>query len=231
MPSSPNQLLSGQQFELRVTASNPELDAHLAAQTIPENRQDLPGFLHLFYKKPFVVNDNDRDIEGRSFKEIQRQGLQMKVSSYTRNKFSLSPHVEKVEMDGLMPEWRINLELQLGLQAAKAILIEPFFTADERKSGIIPMHYTIPNALNFDETGSTEPSDVVVWRLREYLAKKPSNVVDELMLVKTAMRQHSIRTRKRANAMVLPSIATPLEIVEFNSFEDYGYDTSVESVR
>ena len=229
MPSSPNQLPSGQQFELRVTASNLELDAHLAEQTTPENRQDLPGYLHLFYEKPFNINDDDRDIEGRSFKEMQRQGLQMKVSSYTRNKFSLSPFAEKVEVKGPIPEWRIRLELQLGLQASKAILIEPFFSADERKDGVIPMYYTIPNAMNFDKKGRSKTSDNALLRLQEYLDEKPHAIVDELMLVKTAVRQRSIRNRNRANALQLPSVAKPLEVIELNSFEEYGYDTSVES--
>jgi|GEM_PF-1896845 len=238
MPSSPNQLSPGQQFELRVDASDLEFDAHLAAQTIPENQKDLPGYLHLYYEHPFMVNDDDRDIEGRSFKVMHRQALQMKVSRHTLNKFSLSPNVEKVEIESLLPEWRIKVELQLGLEAAKTILIPPFFSAEERQSGVIPMYYTIPNVLNFDKADSAHSSDAAFVRLQEYLDKKPRNVVDGLMLVSTAARAKSFRTRNRANAIVLPSEPAPeaqakirysQEVIELGSVDDYEYNDSIES--
>ena len=191
MTSSHYQSQPGKQLELRVAASNLEFDAHLAAQTIPENQKRLPGYLHLFSEKKFMPDEShpdlDRDIDRARFSDTQLRGLQMKVFSYTRNKFSLTPDVEKAQLpeDG---EWRVNMQLHLGLQAAKTIMVEPFFTAEQKDSGIIPVYYSIP----YPVSGNYEFSE-----LQEYLSHKPPGIVDELMLVKNSVRHHSIRTRTR----------------------------------
>jgi len=213
MTSSQYQSQPGKQLELRVAASNLEFDAHLAAQTIPENQQDLPGYLHLFSEKIFTADDSNPEvnlyIDRDKFSDTQLRGLQMKVFTYTRNKFSLSPEVEKMQSAEHPEEWRLKMFLQLGLQAAKTIMVEPFFTAEERKAGIIPLYYSIPYPSH---------SDKEFIEMKEYLSHRPSGIVDELMLVTNSVRQRSIRTRTRT------STSSPLESVSNSN------DNLIESV-
>jgi len=225
MTRSPDQLPSGKQFELRVAASERELDKRLAAFTVPETRHRLPGFLHLFSEKSFELDVQDRDIEGNSFTETQFRGLQMKVFNHTRNKFSFTSTVEKVQASTSPEEVRVRLQLQLGLQAAKAIMVSPFFTATEKESGVIPMYYAVP------EPTGTRTMGAALEELQEYLGDSPRGVVDELMLVEHAVRHRSIRQRQREQMIFT---AAPLELVDSSVepgtfFLDYETDDNMES--
>lgn len=191
MMRSPDQNSPGKQFELRVSASDLELDAKLSALTIPEARQRLPGFLHLFSQQQFAVSIDDRDIDGNSFTETRFRGLQMKVSNYTRNKFSLDSQVEKDTQLTEAQELRVRMGLQLGIQAPSALMAPPFFTAEEREKGQIPLYYIVPEPLQ------GESAEVAFAHLGEYLQTRPRGVVDELTLVERAVRNRSIRHRQR----------------------------------
>jgi len=225
MTRSPDQLPSGKQFELRVAASELEFDARLAALTIPETRNRMPGFLHLYSDQVFPLQVEDRDIDGNSFSETQFRGLQMKVFNHNRNRFSLETDIEKVRLAAGTEELRLRVGLQLGLQAAKAIMVQPFFTTEQKERGVIPMYYTIPSPVRGRAMGSA------FGEIQSYLAGNPRGIVDEMMLVEQAVRSRSIRQRQRTQTQV---ITAPLEIVDSVAdsgiyFDDFETGESIES--
>lgn len=194
MIRSPDQNSPGKQFELRVSASDLALDAKLSALTIPEARQRLPGFLHLFSQQKFLVSIDDRDIDGNSFTETRFRGFQMKVSNHTRNKFSLDSQVEKNAQLTESEELRIRMELQLGIQAASVLMTPPFFTKEERENGQVPLYYVVPDPLQ------GELGEAAFGELGDYLQTRPRGGVDELTLVEHAVRHRSIRHRQRVQS-------------------------------
>jgi len=202
MPHSPHQSHSGKQYELRVTASNLEFDEKLAAHTTPEARRRLPGFLHLFSQRRFLVDIDDRDIDGNSHTENHYRAFLMKTTRHHRNKFSLNLQAEKERLHAGKDGLRIHVGLQLGMQAAKEIMIEPFFTPEERDEGVIPMYYAIPEPIH------GRGMEVAVGRLQEFLFEHPKGIVDELMLVENAVKHRSLRTRNRPE----PPVAIPLDV-------------------
>jgi hypothetical protein len=191
MTSSPNQLPSGKQFELRVAASNLTLDTLLSELTLPATRSSLPGYLQLYSDKLFHLNVEDRDIDGHSLTDTQFRGFQMRVTNNIRNKFPLDSTVEKVRLTTGDKDLRIKVGLQLGVQVASELMISPFFDKEERDAGLIGFYYTIPDPVH------TRTMGVAFNNLQEYLAKGPRGVVDELMLVESALRTRAIRQRKR----------------------------------
>jgi len=221
MIRSPDQNSPGKQFELRVSASDLELDAKLSALTIPEARQRLPGFLHLFSEQKFLVSIDDRDIDGNSFTETRFRGLQMKVSNHTRNKFSLDGGVEKNAQLTESEELRLRMELQLGIQAASALMAPPYFTAEQRASARIPLYYAVPYPLKGDA------ADDAIGHLSEYLEDRPRGIVDELALVDRAMRHRSMRYRQRAQETQISSTAI---VPSKEPFTDSRSDDWMESV-
>ena len=191
MIRSPDQYSPGKQFELRVSASDLEFDKRLAALTIPEARQRLPGFLHLFSQQQFLVSIDDRDIDGDSFTETRFRGFQMKVSKHTRNKFSLERQAGVDGYPGDVQGLRVRVGLQLGTQAASAIMAPPYFTAEQRAAELIPLYYAVPHPL----TGGA--AEEAYGQLVDYLEDRPRGVVDELSVVEGAVRHRSLRYRRR----------------------------------
>jgi len=191
MPSSPNQLPSGKQYELRLAASDPEFDGLLSELTLPITRPSLPGYLHLYSDRQFILNTDDRDIDGKSFRETQFRGFRMRVTNHNRDRFSLSPQAEKVRMLTGDKGLRVNLQLNLGVQAASELMVSPFFTSQERNEGKIPFHYTIPDPVH------ARTMESAYSQIEKYLASKPRGIVDELMIVESAFRDRKMRDRIR----------------------------------
>ena len=206
MASSPHLSPPGKQFELRVAASDLEFDKKLSALTLPATRSLLPGFLHLYGERNFSLTVQDRDIDGRSNAEAQFRGFQMRITNRNRNKFSLSPEIEKIRLSTGEKEIRIKVALELGLQVASEIMTAPFFTREERNDGIIPLYYTVPDPVH------TRTMGVAFEDLEAYLSSKPRGIVDELILIESAFRTRAIRRRVRPDNPVTDPI--DLEVSE-----------------
>ena len=190
MPSSPNQLPPGKQYELRVAASSLELDEKLAAFTNAATQPELPGFLHLFSQEKFLLQVTDRDIDDHSLTETKFRSFGMQVTNHTRNKYDLEPVAEIIEQrggNGLI----ITAKIKLGLQAAKEIMIAPFFTAKEKETQMIPLYYDVPDAIQRNKRPKALDD------LRSFLLETKGGVIDELMLVERAVKFRSIRSRQR----------------------------------
>lgn len=197
MPSSPNQFPPGKQFELRVAASDLELDEKLSALTIPANRSSLSGFLNLYSEQSFFLDVQDRDIDGLSNTEARFKAFHMRITNRNRNKFSLGSKIEKIHYATGEEETRIRVVLELGIQVASELMTPPFFTPKQREAESIPLYYTIPEPVH------TRMIGVAFEDLESFLAKKPRSIVDELMLVESAFRTRAIRHRTRAENPVL----------------------------
>jgi len=203
MTRSPDQSTPGKQYELRVTASDLEFDKRLAALSIPETRHRLPGFLHLFSEQTFDVAITDRDIDGNSFTETRFRGFQMKAANYSRSVFSLDGGLkyERLPSDN-NEEFRIRVGLQLGAQAASAVLLPAFFSDVDRRSGVVPMYYSVPYPLEPEEMASG------LAQMDEYLADRPRGIVDGLTIVEHGARQRSMRLRQRPQ----PTVPEPVSL-------------------
>jgi hypothetical protein len=190
MQNSPNQPPPGKQYELRVAAFDLELDKRLAAFTNPATQQKLPGYLHLFSQKKFNLEINDRDIDGHSFIETRFRGFGMQVTNHNRQKHGLELDaglIEQPDGNGLI----ITAQLQLGMQAAKEIMIPPFFSTDEKDSQLIPLYYVVPDAI------PREARPEAMQQLQSFLIDAHGSTIDELMLVERAVKFRSMRVRSR----------------------------------
>ena len=192
----PNQNPPGKQFELRVAASDLEFDALLASMTLPETRPRLPGFLHLFSQRRFILDDQDRDIDGHSAEEARFRGFKMRVTNHHRHHFSVEPGVELAKAGQNREIVLLKLRMQLGIQAASEVMTEPYFSKEEKSAGGIPMYYLVHNPLHPSDMGSA------VIDLEHYLDEKPRGIIDELTLVESAFRHRKIRERARPNVTV-----------------------------
>lgn len=192
MMSSPDQFLSGKQYELRVIASDLELRKRLSALSLPEARGVLPGDLYLFSQQHFgpgeVTSDVHRDIDRPDITETQFKGFQMKVSNYTRQRFSLGASAESLDLPTRDEMTSIQLRLRLGAQAASAVMAAPFFAQVERESGLIAMRYNPPRPL------AGEALDAAIGELADYTIGRQVGSVTGLRLVEAAFKKsQSIR--------------------------------------
>jgi len=203
MPSSPNQLSPGKQYELRVAASDLTFDDILSRLTLPASRAALPGYLHLFSERRFHLDINDRDIDGHSHTETKFRGFQMRITKHNRNKYSLEPEAEKGRLASGEKGVHVRVGLQIGIQAASELMIAPFFTPEERNAGVIPMYYTIPDPVH------ARAMNTAFNALQEYVAENPRGIVDELTLVESALRMRAIRQRVRPDN----SVQAPLQML------------------
>lgn len=178
------------QFELRVTASGDTLDRLLVAFTTPAERKRLPGFLHLFGQKPYIHVIDDV-FDGQSQKERTLNAYRRHVTDQTRTKFNLSPEVKHDPIIGEAPLRRIELGVNLGVEAARRLLAPPFFNDVEPNDTILPMVYTIPRPV--------DGQDMVraLGDLRDYAAERPRGVLDELAIVDQNSRERPIILRNR----------------------------------
>ena len=193
MVRSPNQNPPGKQFELRVAASDLEFDTLLSSMTLPETRPRLPGFLHLFSQRRFILDDHDRDIDGHSVAEARFRGFKMRVTNHLRQHFSIEPGVEMARGGNDKEMVLLRLRMQLGIQAASEVMTEPFFSREEKESGSIPMYYLIRDPLDASDIRNA------VLDLEQYLDEKPRGIIDELTLVESAFRHRKIRDRLRTD--------------------------------
>lgn len=224
MTSAPDRQPPGKQFQLRVTAIGPELDERLANYTNPTMRSRLPGFLHLFSQRSYVLDTSDRDVDGVSRTEQEFRAYKMQVTNRTREPFSLAPdlHVDVIEQDDML-RTRLRLYLRVGLEASKWLVVPPFFEPAEevrhklnsaknelarlqyeaQLQGLIPLYYNVPQPISRFEQIAAEAS------LRAYLETEPRATVDELVLVENipSLRHRSHRQRQRATQEPLDATA------------------------
>lgn len=183
----------GTQFELRATALDPTLDSLLAALTMKQFRQELPGYLYLFSPNTYkhVIDDQ---FDGQSRKERLFASYKRQVHDFHRNRFSLEPIVEKKRIDiSSHPSTVVELQLQLGAEASRRFISPPFF--EETTGSTLPLHYEIPHPTR----GPAAPR--AVENLQEYLESSPRGVIDELIVVQSSLRTRAFATRSRKRTL------------------------------
>jgi len=176
-------------FELRATAADPTLDSLLAAFTNKEVRPAMPGFLYLYSAQTYRHFVDDI-YDGESRKEMVLAAYKRQVGDFSRSKFSLEPTVVKrrVEISD-KPSTVIELQIQLGAEAARRVIAPPFFELGD--VGLLGVRYQIPHPVR----GHAAPK--ALEALQSYLESNPRGVVDELVIVQSAFRDRSIAARHR----------------------------------
>jgi len=190
-------------LELRATAVDSTLDKLLAAFTNKEVRPSMPGFLYLFSAQKYshIVDDV---YDGESRKELVLAAYKRQVGDFSRAKFALEPSAIKHQIEiSDKPSTIIELQIQLGAEAAHRVIAPPLFERGE--TNLLDVQYQIPHPTR----GLAAPR--ALEALLGYLETSPRGVVDELVVVESAFRNRAIAARQRVRVVPKkPSVESEL---------------------